>query len=66
MNSGEDDAYFSQLKTTDAHLDVVKIKRKWPKKKNGVLVEEATPLPSFDQNIESNLSSEFPILPFGS
>ena len=57
MNSGEADSYFSQLKSTVAHLDGVKIKRKWPKKKNGVLVEEATPLPSFDENVESILPS---------
>ena len=54
MNSGEAIAYFSQLKSTVAHLDGVKIKRKWPKKKNGVLVEEAIPLPSFDENVESS------------
>ena len=57
MNSGEAIAYFSQLKSTVAHLDGVKIKRKWPKKKDGVLVEEATPLTSFDENVESILPS---------
>ena len=56
MNSGEADGYFSKLKSAVAIYDGIKIKRKWAKKKDDVLLEP-TPVPSFDQIVERFIPS---------
>ena len=57
MNSGEADAYFSVLKSAIALKDGVVIKRKWAKRKNGVVIHEPTPIPSFAQHVENIIPS---------
>ena len=56
LNSKEMDIYFSQLKTSVALKDGIKLKRKWPKKVDGELIE-ATKIPSFDEFVEKVLPS---------